>query len=140
MTHNPLYDRFVDQGDNRIQGYIAYGLYKNAKREWIVNFKNANSRDPTVDEIATYVSAFTEQTIATYETQASGVLVEFADGAIADAKSNIVETALRGSFWGSVFQSIAANMIYTAILLAVVVVLALVGVDVLGIYEKIAGK
>ncbi len=105
-----------------------------------MNFKNANSRDPTVDEIATYVSAFTEQTIATYETQASGVLVEFADGAIADAKSNIVETALRGSFWGSVYQSIAANMIYTAILLAVVVVLALVGVDVLGIYEKITGK
>ena len=67
-------------------------------------------------------------------------MAEFADDAIADAKPDIVEAALRGSFWGSVLQSIAANMIYTAILLAVVVVLAFLGVDVIGLYEKITGK
>jgi hypothetical protein len=140
MTHNTLYERFVDQGDNEVQGYIAYGLYKNAKREWVIGFKAANNRDPTPDEVASYVSAYTEQTIATFETQAAGVLAAFAEGAVADAQPGIVEDALRGSFWASVWQSITANTLYTLILLALVLVLAFAGVDVLGVYEKISGK
>jgi hypothetical protein len=140
MTHNTLYERFVDEGDNQVQGYIAYGLYKNAKREWVVGFKEANQRDPTPDEVAGYVSAYTEQTIATYETQAAAVLAAFAEGAIADARADIVEEALRGSFWGSVWQSIFANALYTLILVALVFALALAGVDILGLFEKIAGK
>ncbi len=140
MTHNTLYERFVDQGDNEVQGYIAYGLYKNAKREWVVGFKEANDREPTSEEVAAYVSAYTDQTIATYETQAAAVLAAFAEGAVADARADIVEEALRGSFWGSVWQSIFANALYTLALLALVLVLAFAGVDILGVYEKIAGK
>lgn len=140
MTHNTLYERFVDEGDNRVQGFIAYGLYKNAKREWVMDFKTTNSRDPTPAELATYVSAFTDQTIATYETQAAAALAAFAEGAIADARADIVEEALRGSFWSSVWQSIFASALYTMILIALAVSLALAGVDVLGVLETIAGK
>ena len=140
MTHNALYERFVDQGDSAVQGYIAYGLYKNAKREWFISFKATHARDPTADEVASYVSAYTDQMIETYETQAAGVLTAFAEGAVADARAGIVEEALRGSSWGSIGQSITANALYTVILIALVIVLALTGVDVLGLYEKITGK
>lgn len=137
MTHNTLYERFVDQGGNQVQGYIAYGLYKSAKREWVINFKAANGREPNAKEIANYVQAYTEQTIEAFETQAAGVLVGFADGAIADAKADIVAEALRGSFWGSVWQSIFANAVYTLILIALVLVLAFAGVDLLGLFAKV---
>ena len=90
--------------------------------------------------VASYVSAYTDQMIETYETQAAGVLTAFAEGAVADARAGIVEEALRGSSWGSIGQSIAANALYTVILLALVVFLALGGVDVLGLYERITGK
>ena len=140
MTHNALYERFVDQGDSAVQGYIAYGLYKNAKREGLISFKATYARDPTAEEMASCVSAYTDQMIETYETQAAGVLTAFAEGAVADARAGIVEEALRGSTWGSIGQSIAANALYTVILIALVIVLALTGVDVLGLYEKITGK
>ncbi len=138
MTHNTLYERFVDQGGNQVQGYIAYGLYKSAKREWVINFKAANGRDPTSKEVERYVQTYTDQTIEAFETQAAGVLVGFADGAIADARADIVAEALRGSFWGSVWQSIFANALYTLILIALVFVLTFSGVDLLGLLVSVA--
>ena len=90
--------------------------------------------------MASYVSAYTDQMIETYETQAAGVLTAFAEGAVADARAGIVEDALRGSSGGSIGQSIAAHALYTVILITFVIVLALTGVDVLGLYEKITGK
>lgn len=35
MTYKTMYERLIDQGQNTVQGYIAYGLYKNAKRQWL---------------------------------------------------------------------------------------------------------
>lgn len=140
MTHNTLYERFVDNGGNEVQGFIAYGLYKNAKREWVIAFKAAHDREPTANEIAAYVSTYTDQTIATYETQAAAALAEFAEDAVENARPEIVEEALRGSFWASVGQSIFANALYTLVLVALVLVLAFAGVDIEGVYQRIVGK
>lgn len=140
MTHNTLYERLVDEDENTVLGYVAYGLYKSAKREWLIDFKATNRRDPTAEEVAAYVSAYTDQTLSAFRNQAAGVLAAFAEEAVEDARQGIVEDALRGSFWGSVWQSIVANVAYTAILLALVIVLAFAGVDVLGIYEKVRGN
>lgn len=35
MTHNRMYEQLVVQNGNKVQGFIAYGLYKSAKREWV---------------------------------------------------------------------------------------------------------
>jgi len=133
MTYNAMYERLGEGGSNRIHGYIAYGLYKNAKREWIRQFEADNGRKPKVAEVKAYVDGYTPQMLEVFQSQAGSVLAEFADGAISEAKPSIVEEALKGGFWRSVIQSIAANTLYTLGLIAIVLVLKWAGVDLLSI-------
>jgi hypothetical protein len=75
--------------------------------------------------------------LGTYQTQAASILAAFADEAVEDAKPAIVEDALQGSFWSAVWQSIFANVLYTVGLFILVLLLAFVGVDILGLVEKV---
>jgi len=140
MTHNTMYERLVDQSDNKVQGFIAYGLYKTAKREWVRKFEADHSRPPKPTEINAYVSAYTPQTIDAFEAQASGVLAQFANGVVLDARPEIVEETLKGTFWKNVGQSIAANAIYTIILVVIAMILAAAGVDLIGIFTTVGSN
>lgn len=84
-------------------------------------------------EVKAYVDSYTPLTIQAFSEQAGGVLVEFAQGAVADAKPQIVEQALKGSLWRTIWQSIIANGTYTLLLIAVVVILRWAGVDLLSL-------
>ena len=131
MTYNAMYERLVDGSSNTVQGYIAYGLYKSAKREWIRQFEADKGRPPRPAEVQGYVDAYTPQMRDVFEAQAAGVLAQFAEGAVSDAKPAIVEHALKGTALRSIWQSIVANAIYTLILIAVVIILRRAGIDLL---------
>ncbi len=133
MTYNAMYERLGEGSSNRVHGYIAYGLYKNAKREWIRQFEVDNGRKPKIAEVKAYVDGYAPQMLEVFQSQAGSVLAEFADGAVSDAKPGIVEEALKGGFWRSVIQSISANILYTLALIAIVLVLKWAGVDLLSI-------
>lgn len=131
MPYNTMYERLVDGSSNTVQGYIAYGLYKNAKREWIRQFEAEKGRAPRPAEVQGYVDAYTAQMRDVFEAQAAGVLAQFAEGAVSDAKPAIVEHALKGTAGRSILQSILANAIYTLILIVIVVILKRAGIDLI---------
>ena len=132
-----MYERLVDQVDNKVQGYVAYGLYKTAKREWMQEFVATQQRKPRPAEVEAYVTAFTPQMVEAFKSQAASALVAFSDSVVADARPEIVESALRGGFWRSVWQSISANAIYTVGLFVVALIIASAGVDLLGVFDKV---
>ena len=138
MTHNRMYEQLVVQNGNKVQGFIAYGLYKSAKREWVRQYLADHGRSPKAAEVAAYVSAYTSQTIEAFEAQAAGVLSQFAGGVVADARPEIVEETLRGTFWKGVAQSIIANAIYTTMLIAIALILGAAGIDLLEIAKTLA--
>jgi hypothetical protein len=133
MPYNTMYERLVDGSSNTVQGYIAYGLYKNAKREWIRQFEAEKGRAPRPAEVQGYVDAYTAQMRDVFEAQAAGVLAQFAEGAVSDAKPGIVEHALKGTAGRSVLHSIIANAIYTLVLIVIVVILKRAGIDLLSL-------
>lgn len=133
MPYNTMYERLVDGSSNTVQGYIAYGLYKSAKREWIRQFHADKGRAPKPAEVQGYVDAYTAQMRDVFEAQAAGVLAQFAEGAVSDAKPAIVEHALKGTAWRSIWQAIAANAIYTLLLIGIVVILSRAGIDILSL-------
>lgn len=140
MPYNTMYERLVDQGGDQVSGFVAYGLYKHAKREWVRQFEAANGgRTPTGDEQATYVATYTPQIMAALQTQANTVLAQFASGAVEDARPEILKDALKGSAWKTVGLSLLSNAIYTLLLIALVLILRYAGVDVLGIFDTARG-
>ena len=137
MAYNTLFERFVDNQPNKIKGYIAYGLYKRAKREWIQQQTHATGSPPSATQVAAYADTFTQQTIETYFTQSESALAEFAGEAVDGARAGILSEALKGSAWKAVGLGIATNFLYTLILLGIVLLLKWVGVDFIGLVQSV---
>ena len=53
-ARNPIFGLFVrEEGD--VTGMLAYALYKQTKRDWLIAFQAENGRDPTDAETAAFV-------------------------------------------------------------------------------------
>ncbi|MGA0595431.1 hypothetical protein [Enterovirga sp. CN4-39] len=134
--YNPIFTRFVELergGDEQIQGLIAYGLYKVAKREWVRGISEVSGLKPTETQLADYAATWTESRLKGLEDQAQNALARFAEVVVEENTPSIREEALRGTSWKSIGTSIAANFIYTLLLIAIVVLLRVAGVDLLSI-------
>lgn len=134
--YNPIFTRFVpiNEADGpSIPGLVAYGLYKVAKREWVLEFTNQNSREPTEDERRNYVATWTESRLAGLAKQAEGAMGEFAETIVVANAPAIREDALKGSIPRAIWTSMAASFFYTLLLIGVILVLRYAGVDLLSI-------
>lgn len=136
--YNPIFERFVppDKADENVRGLIAYGLYKIAKREWTQRLQERTGRQPTSEERDAYIATWTDSRLRGLEQQADATLAAFAGTVIVEATPSIREDALRGTSGKSIGLSIAANAIYTLILIALALVLAWSGIDLIGLLQK----
>jgi hypothetical protein len=70
----PLFKKLVTTDDDLV-GFVAYGLYKQNKYEWLAAFEKSCGRRPTADECTAYgVGEGTPRRIATYRQLAEGAL------------------------------------------------------------------
>lgn len=137
---NPIFGQFVaaDAADlDLLRGLVAYGLYKIAKREWASELFAGENRPPKEDELAAYVRTWTPSQIDGKREQAETILAQYAEAVVAAATPAIEKEALRGRFWRFVGHGIAANVLYTLLLILIAVILKWAGVDLLGLAEKI---
>ena len=132
MAYNTLFEQFHDQDEDEVRGLVAYGLYKIAKREWVLR-TSAGGRAPTANELKAYHDTWTPANIASKQAEADAVLRSYSDAVIRQERPRIVEEALKGSFWNSVAINIVSAFLYTLILIGIVVVLRWSGVDLLSI-------
>jgi hypothetical protein len=63
---NPIFSDLV-QGEEDLPGLVGYALYKLSKRDWLAAFAETHRREPTQDEIDSYIlGEHTQRRIATY--------------------------------------------------------------------------
>lgn len=142
-SYNLLYEKFIDPSApiaQRLPGIIAYGLYKEAKREWACEIFKDRARTPTQQELDDYIRTWTTSRISGAKEQAEGALGEFAAAVVEANAPAIREEALRGTFWRSVWQSIFANVAYTLILIFIAIVLKFAGIDFLSALTSVSGR
>jgi len=133
VAHNPIFNQLVEGSDDRLLGMVAYAIYKNAKKEWVLGIQEQHGREPTQEELAAYAATWTPQLLANATDSARSALAEFASVAIDDARAGIVEEALRGGSVKSVLLSMLAALLYTVALVLVVIVLKAAGIDLVSI-------
>lgn len=133
MAHNPIVTRMVEGPGGQLLGFVSYGFYKLAKREWVQEFESAHGRAPNSEEIAAYVATWTPQQLKNATDAASSALSEFAAEAVDEARPGILKEALKGGASRSVLLSMLAALLYTAFLVLVVVALRAAGIDLLSI-------
>ena len=63
---NPMFTELV-QGEEDLAGLVGYALYKMSKRDWLAAFIKTHGREPTEDEIESYIlGERTQRRLTTY--------------------------------------------------------------------------
>jgi hypothetical protein len=140
--YNPVFTHFVDldsDGDDQLEGLVAYGFYKLAKREWARDIAEREHRKPSEAELAAYVATWTASRLNGLRAQARAVLASFAESVVDDARPRILREALRGSAPKTVGLNILSAFLYTLLLLALLIILRFAGVDVLSLAGAVGG-
>jgi hypothetical protein len=136
--YNPVFEKLVlDAKNPEIVQLVAYGLYKVAKREWAQKLWEDFRRKPTAQELAGYAATWTGQQLQDKIISAQSALVIYGESVVDDARPGILKDALRGSSWKSFWISLSAAFFYTLILIGVALVLKAMGIDVIGVIEKV---
>jgi hypothetical protein len=77
--HNPLFELLV-QGEGDVMGLLAYSLYKQNKRDWLIAYQATHSHDPGEAETAAFIlSERLPRRVATYRRLAEDMLSQHKD-------------------------------------------------------------
>lgn len=147
MTHarNRVYDHLVE-GEDDVIGLITYSLYKQDKRDWLVNWMAHHGTEPTADQVEAFVNAqMTTAQRERYRNAARQVLDAYASVAVDLEKPVIVRDAIAGrvedaarkaerstGFWRQFGVALLGGVITAAIVIGVVAILIAAGVDLAG--------
>ena len=91
--YNSIFERIAID-DNDVVGLVAYGLYKSAKRDWILKHRERNGRRPDGQQLAYYHDAFVDTDIDRFRIDAKNRLIGFAE-VIVDARTPEIEARVR---------------------------------------------
>jgi len=71
---NPVFSELV-QGEEDMAGLVGYALYKLNKRDWLATFFKTHGRDPTEEEVQSYIlGERTQRRLATYRKLAEDMI------------------------------------------------------------------
>ncbi|SDR60820.1 hypothetical protein SAMN05519103_07151 [Rhizobiales bacterium GAS113] len=71
---NPVFAELV-QGEEDLAGLVGYALYKLNKRDWLASFFKTHGRDPTEDEVESYIlGERTQRRLTTYRRLAEDMI------------------------------------------------------------------
>jgi hypothetical protein len=132
---DPVFPRLVneDEGtEQKLIGFIAYGLYHDAKREWISDFRSREGRYPHDGELREYERSWTASRLEGLKNAAVQSLAAYTDSVLSQAERQILRNALKGGIWRAVWGSLVGTLLYTAIIIGLIVMLTKSGVDLIG--------
>lgn len=123
--YNPVFERL--EASEHISGAVAYALYKIAKREWVTDFKAKTGARPTDVDMKQYSATQTDAILNAYRANAERIIGVYAEKIINDQRPIILREALAGGFFRSFWPSFVASIAFSALLLLIIMVAALLG-------------
>lgn len=110
-------------------GFIAFGLYEEARREWASDFRDREGRYPVEDEFRAYKRSWTASRLDAIRNAAVQVVAAYADTVSNQLEAEILRRALKGRFWRSMGRWLFSALIYTLAVLGTLVAVGRSGVD-----------
>lgn len=75
---NKIFQRLVRDPDDLV-GLVAYGIYKQEKRDWIIRHRNEYSRRPSDDEVRSFNSHYSDMALERFRNEAESMMIDFAE-------------------------------------------------------------
>jgi hypothetical protein len=137
---DPVFPRLVNEAEGTEQkliGFIAYGLYHDAKREWISNFRSREGRYPQEEELQGYERSWTASRLEGLKNAAVQSIAAYTDSVLSQAETQILRNALKGGGWRAVWCGLVGALLYTLMVIGLIVILARSGIDLKGFFERL---
>jgi small-conductance mechanosensitive channel len=136
---DPIFPRLVneDEGAGRkLIGFIAYGLYHDAQREWISDFRTREGRYPNDEELRAYERSWAPSRLEALQNAAVQAIAAYTDSIVSQAETQILRSALKGGVSRAAWSWVAGALLYTFIVIGVVVALSRSGIDLSGLLTR----
>ncbi|GAA0600754.1 hypothetical protein [Caenispirillum bisanense] len=124
-------------GVEHIEGFIAYGIYKHEKRQWLIDFRSRTGREPTEDEYREHARTYGAARRETLQTSARAILRNYQLAAVEKNRRWMREAITlyakeaRDPWRRGFIQSLAASFVFTLLLAAAAFILVAPPADLL---------
>lgn len=143
--YNPIFEKIfnrVQQDGDEIIAYIAYGLYKQRKRDFLISRQAQLAGAVPAEEISTFHRIYEDEgqidLVWNAAKEALGAFaVDYADAEKTAAVKAALQEALRGRFWQEVWTTAIANFIFAIGAIVLYLFLRFVGFDLLDMFRKL---
>ncbi len=138
---DPIFPRFADGGENsenQLIAFIAYGLYEQAKREWVAEFRNREGRLPGDPDLRTYESSWTKSRLEATRAAAVQLVAAYADSIVGETELAVTHRLLRGSLWRSMGHWLFSAAVFTCLLVALFILLSRLNIDPVKSIQQLA--
>jgi hypothetical protein len=137
---DPIFPRLVKDGrGEKLLGFIAYGLYQDARREWISDFQAREKRYPSEEELRIYERSWTTSRLEALDNAAAQLVAAYTDSVVTQAEKQFLRSALTGSYWRAVLRWTGGALLYTFLLFAIAITLSKSGINLIATLDKIIG-
>lgn len=138
-NYSRIFERLVRDADDLV-GLVAYGLYKQSKRDWIIRFYEENGSRPGQADLENHYKYFSAPAdLERFRSEAEKMMLSFAE-VIVDDRQPEIEDAVRNreflttkneiiqeirertSFWGSVTANMVAWGLSLAVTIAIITI------------------
>lgn len=139
--YNPIFEKISAraQNDDLITAYIAYGIYKERKRDFLIERREATGSPVPQSEIDIFHATWNDGLIDLAWNRAEETLATFAVSYADEEKKEAVRLALSdalgGKFWKDVGVNAIANLVFAIGTIALYLLLKFMGFDLI---EKLA--
>jgi hypothetical protein len=137
---DPVFPRFFRDGEepkHKLIGLMAYGLYEEARREWVDDFKLREGRYPSPEELRAYETSWTVSRLDGLRNAAVQVLASYADSLARDIENQALRQALRGSFFRSVGRWLFSATLFCAAALGLMIAASRSGIDAIATFQSL---
>lgn len=128
----------ADTPEQKLIGFIAFGLYEEARREWASAFREREGRYPVDTELRAYEKSWTASRLDGLRNAAIQLVAAYADTVATQLEADILRGAVKGRFWRGVGQWLFSAVLYTLIVLGTLVALSRSGLDPIKTIQEIA--
>src|SRR5215210_632147 len=138
---DPMFPQLVKEADTpeqKLIGFIAFGLYEEARREWASDFRDREGRYPGENDLRAYERSWTASRLDGIRNAAVQLVAAYADTVANQLEAEILRRALKGRFWRSVGRWLFSAVIYTLAVLGTVVALSRSGIDPIRVIQDFA--
>lgn len=135
---DPMFPQLLKEADSpeqKLIGFIAFGLYEEARREWATDFRDREERYPVENEFRAYEHSWTASRLDAIRNAAVQLVAAYADTVVNQLEAEILRRALKGRFWRSVGRWLFSALIFTLILLGTLIAAGRAGIDPIRIMQ-----